>query len=358
MGDAGILWRTTDGVRWERLALPPAAPRPAAPGTPPASPPPATTPPTPGVQWTGLSFLDANLGWALGSRCADGTCHAVLRRTVDGGRTWLPGGDPKVSWMADEAPSALGVRVDSVVFADPLNGWLYGSGIYATHDGGLHWKELNLGYTFDVTPRGGTVWAVSYEGCASNPCGPTVSRAPVGSDAFTAPGGFDAGQPRGQLVAPDAGHAYYFGYDALVTTADGGATWTRRDLPCPDALGRTASAYGATTVWVVCGGTTDTGAQTLAVSSDAGATWRTTPLPGKGQAVGELRVLSETYAWRTGATRGILVTRDGGRTWRAAPGIGAAGALTFADPGHGWLISGNTVHRTTDGATWAEVSQP
>ncbi|HVF03536.1 MAG TPA: hypothetical protein VNA20_01730 [Frankiaceae bacterium] len=363
MGDEGQLWRTTDGERWERLALPPKAPL-AAPPKPPAAAPSDTD-----VEFTGLHFTDRRTGWALGRRCVGGRCRAVLRRTTDGGATWQVANAPAGSWRADDEAMPPH-RVSSVAFADERNGWLFGQNVFATHDGGRTWREVRSDYVYDVVPRGDVWWTVSYEGCASNPCGASVARGATGEDrARDVSSGYRTGHLRGWFDAPTARHAYFVdaSYDdpdgifspVVVGTDDGGSTWKTHAAPCPDAYRRGLSSYAPDGLWVLCSGNTD-GRQEVATSTDGGATWRTHRLPARGEEAGELRALSPTDAWRTGARSGLLVTRDGGRTWRAAPDIRTrVFALTFLDATHGWVLDRDGhVWRTTDGATWARLGRP
>ncbi|HWL36194.1 MAG TPA: hypothetical protein VNQ77_08355 [Frankiaceae bacterium] len=356
MGDAGLLWRTTDGTSWERLALPPGAPRAA--GTPP---PPAVSVGLreAGVVWNDVAFASPLLGWAVGQRCAAAHCETVLRRTVDGGLTWLKLPDPGKGWDGED-PHAPG-KVTSVTFADARLGWLYGEDVLVTHDGGLTWKDIGSRFTYDVVPRGDAVWAVTHEGCLGTPCSPMVVRGTPAGDRFGEPVLVTGSRARGVFAAGSEEHAYFLHPDdgeslpAVERTADGGETWRVSPAPCRGSL----SAYAPTGLWLVCASGSDGAPQTMSVSTDGGRRWRTRPLPTKGPIAGEVVAFSAEHAWRTGANRGLLVTRDGGASWRAAPEVTAkVTALTFTDATHGWLLAGNALWRTTDGATWQRLGRP
>lgn len=342
MGDAGQLWRTGDGQRWTELALPPGGPRRTAP------PPPARGLNEPGVTWTGVSFLDARRGWALGERCDGSLCGPVLRRTADGGETWQRADAPVVTWS--RGPELDGDRLRGVVFADERRGWLYGPALYATGDGGATWARLPAGYVGGVEPRGRDAWVVATDGCVGTPCYPRVLRA--GTDGEPV----DLDSPLvgrfGSFASAGERDAFLVG-DTAIATRDGGRTWTSVTRPCDVG---SVDAWAPGRLWAVCAGADATAAQSQAVSTDGGRTWRRTPLPGTGESTGEIVAFSETYAWRTGANRGVLVTRDGGRTWTGAPTVGErVEDLTFADERHGWLLAGNVLHRTTDGVTWERL---
>lgn len=365
MGDAGILWRTTDGIAWERRTLPPGAPR--------ATGSPATTPPAPlserGVAFTGLFFLDASRGWALGRRCAMHTCFAVMRRTSDGGRTWQAAGAPHRTWD-DQQPLMPG-EVRSVTFADERNGWAYGPGFWATHDGGATWREVLQATVREVLVRGSAVWLVAYNSCASMDCEPSVLRATVGSDTFTGPDDSPI-KTRAELAAPDATHAYLVEIDpgehpSVVATADRGRTWVRHEAPCANAYRRAAAAAG--TLWVVCEYDGGGGSAPIATarSTDGGAHWTTTPKRVEQGYPSVLVPLSGTAAWRAddGVGEGIRSTSDGGATWHTYPlpdndsGGGGPYAFGMLDARHGWaLFANNTFLRTDDGATWVAMTPP
>jgi photosystem II stability/assembly factor-like uncharacterized protein len=372
MGDAGALWRTTDGATWQRFALPD--------GGPPATTPPPThlgpaptTPPAPAalLDYTGLSFPDVRHGWALGERCAGNTCRAVLRRTDDGGDTWHPAHAPGGTWAADKAGAAN--RVRGVTFADARNGWLYGNTFYATHDGGATWRRL-AGGAASVLVRDGALWVVGNQTCADGACPVPVRHGSVGSDTFT------SSEPLAvaALAAADATHAYVV--DSRTTqssndpaprvraTADGGRTWASYPAPCPDALMRTIAVAGGD-LWAFCGYEGGGGNQPhrVAHSTDGGAHWNERPSTDGMGYVDKLVALSAAVAWRgdSGIAASIKVTGDGGRSWRIAPapgdvqGSGGTYVLEVLDATHGFaLCTGNVFVRMTDGRTWHAITTP
>ncbi len=72
--------------------------------------------------------------------------------------------------------------------------------------------------------------------------------------------------------------------------------------------------------------------------------------------------VSKEEGWVSGAAGTILHTKDGGNSWTVELGGDphAEGAelkrLFFADSTHGWAQAWNTLFRTTDGASWQQVS--
>ncbi len=346
MGDAGILWRTTDGNAWERLALPPSGPRA-------TGPPKALAKVDPGVEFTGLSFLDANRGWVVGHRCVAKTCRAVLRRTDDGGDSWRAVNAPTGAWQSgpDTAPG--------VAFADERNGWVYGPALFSTHDGGATWRRLAPGGHL-VVVRGDTVWVVDQDF--------QLRRGPVARDHL---GRLPLEARHASFTAADALHAYVVstpGGDAEPTvsaTGDGGKTWRSRPAPCPQPIVRVAYARTPTDLWVVCGDEGGGGNQqhTVARSTDGGAHWRYVKGDNEGY-VGGIVAVGPNLAWRrdSSSTAGIKVTRDGGRTWRTdleEPTGGGVLALDIVDPTHGFaLLWEGLVYRTKDGEHWESLPRP
>ena len=348
MGDAGQLWRSYAATRWERLPLPPAAPRPA-------------TPLGPrglgghgAYRWKDVSFIDAQHGWALGHQCTARACNSYLRSTADGGDTWRSDGRASnSSWPVNET-GVHAAAVDRMVFADASNGWTFGTGMFATHDGGRSWRQVRLGFAvLDVVPRDGVLWAVSYLDCDAKPCGARVHRGTVGSDVLPLlPAQPDVGSAPARFVAVDAQRAFLVG-DSVAATTDGGRTWTKHALPCPRSA---PSATPSGSLWLVCAAATETGAQSHAISNDGGATWARTPLPGKGTALGEIVAVDDKVAFRSGGTRGVLVTHDGGAQWEgSAAVVDRVTSLEILNRHRGWLIAGNVLYRTTDGVTWERL---
>jgi photosystem II stability/assembly factor-like uncharacterized protein len=344
MGDAGILWRTTDGRRWERLDLPPAAPRAST----------ARGLDEPGVTFYDVSFVDPRHGWAVGETCSL-RCRTVVRRTSDGGRSWQPAATLPGDWEAEGDGQNPG-QVDRVSFADEKHGWLYGPNVWQTDDGGATWRHLpRIREVTDVEPRGRVVWMRAYDP-------PAVWRGTIGGDDLAVvPGSDQASLRGGTFVALDEEVAYHLESlavtdltDVFSSTHDGGVTWTRDASRCKRGYA-TLAAHARDRLWLVCGSFVKDTAQTLLRSDDGGRTWRHVPLPGRGGAVGDIVAFSDSYAWRSGANAGLLVTRDGGTTWQAAAVTGKVSALTFTDDRHGWAIADGVLWRTTDGNGWERL---
>ena len=100
-------------------------------------------------------FADANTGWAVGT--ADSTGANVILYTTDGGATWT------------HQDVGFGVDLKDIAFSDASNGWIAGTGgiAYVTSDGGLTWSEIatNADDLLGVEPISTTsVWVVGEGG--------------------------------------------------------------------------------------------------------------------------------------------------------------------------------------------------
>jgi len=123
------------------------------------------------------------------------------------------------------------------------------------------------------------------------------------------------------------------GYNGrIISTNDGGATWTTRFSGTGSSLLRLTSS-DAGTVWAVG----DSGA--LLKSVDAGASW-TRVLVGNTSSLNSIRFLDAQRGWITGANGTLLATQDGGKTWTPQY-TGTQKSLSdvfFVDARTGWLL--------------------
>ena len=363
MGDAGQLWRTAGGRRWERLALPPRAA---------AAPPPVAesfhAPREENVGVRSLHFLDRRRGWAVAAKCTQpsgGTCSAVLRRTADGGVTWEAVPGPAATWTPTSdmlTPPARALA--GVAFADDRTGFVFGGDVHITTDAGATWRKLDFGGRFvtAVQVRGDTYWAVGYELCDGWPCRATFYRGRVGEEP-RALSGYDVAEPTGAWWAADADTAYWVDQHpagdrhrpVVSGTTDGGATWQTYPAPCPGYQDRTLTSPAPGRLWALCvNDRRGRGPELLARSDDGGRTWRSSEVHAAETPRG-LRALSPDFGWFVAYGDGVYVTRDGAATWQRMQVPPEFTRVTFADPEHGWLLDVRTLYRTTDGRHWERL---
>jgi photosystem II stability/assembly factor-like uncharacterized protein len=274
----------------------------------------------------GLSAVSSQVAWASG---ANGT----VLRTVDGGVTWQPRPIEGASSLDFRDVDAFSDDVAYVLSIGPGDA----SRIYKTSDGGAHW-DPQFG---DKDPK-------------------------VFLDAMAF---WDA--DHGVAVGDSVADALF-----ILTTANGGRTWTRLDTATlPRALPH-EGAFAASGTNVAVSGREDawiaTGAGRVHHSSDGGRSWSvsTTPVP-SGESSGIFSVafrdrnhgvvVGGDYRNETAAVNNAALTSDAGTTWRTSSrGLSGyrsvvasvpstKGAYVAAGPsGVDWSVD--------DGRTWTAVS--
>ena len=326
-----------------------------------------------GFQPASVTFVSDQQGWVLGwAPCARAVCTSLVR-TVDGGRSWA--GIPA---PADALGSGQGdPGVSFVRFADSLDGWIFGSDLWSTHDGGGHWARQTLPGGYGVASlevSGATAYALGVQGSGQPGGGPAdLFQSPVGADAWApVPGAQLTGVHSGVLVASGTG------VWAVAETAGGsaflaksGSGWVGRTLPCAQpTLSVTASS--ALDLDAVCsgGGAAGSASKQLYESSDGGQSWHpggAAPLGGDLEGIGapsrSVAVIgaasgaSWLYATFDGGSTWATVYQDtSGRPWRdigftsATQGVAVEGAVIFGQSG----LPPNQMLVTVDGGhTWA-----
>jgi photosystem II stability/assembly factor-like uncharacterized protein len=231
----------------------------------------------------GLSAVSPQVAWASG---ANGT----VLRTVDGGVNWQPRAVPGASTLDFRDVDAMSDHVAYVLSIGPGEA----SRIFKTNDGGEHW-DLQF-----------------------QDNGPAVF---LDAMAF-----WDA--DRGVAVGDSVGGALY-----ILTTTNGGRTWTRLDAaPLPAALPN-EGAFAASGTNVAVSGRSDawiaTGASRVLHSTDGGRSWSvaTTPVP-SGESSGIFSVafrdrdhgvvVGGDYRDESAAVSNAAITSDGGAAWRSS----------------------------------------
>ena len=151
----------------------------------------------------------------------------------------------------------------------------------------------------------------------------------------------------------DAQHGWAAGQGVIITTSDGGATWTRQ-YSGPAGIA-SLDFVDASHGWAVALG------DGLLRTTDGGVTWAEAGEPGGGRFLRSVDFVSPTEGWGIAVpsggagpkTRGTLVrTTDGGETWATvqpdiADSVCVAGSVMFAGTGSKVLGS------TDGGSTWS-----
>ena len=382
---ASVTPRTGGGIAESSAALRPSFPIPSA--APTAAPVPADFRPT------SVTFVGTGTGWVIGQagtpgHCATAVCTS-LARTDTAGNSWY-GVPAPVTGPADGATGVSQVR-----FLNLDDGWAFGPQLWATHDGGQVWAQIDthgqrvtdletvgdrVFGVFATCAGGGAAFA---GGCTSftlysSPAG-TDDWAPVGAatSGLAAAGGGNGSaslsltETRGYLLAPDG--SLYSG------PTGGSAPWhlvARIPAACtvgpaqPDAQpeGALLGAEPGENLILVCGSVqswgnpgAETQDKTIFGSADGGASWRMiAKAPALGVATSVAASPAETVILAT--DRGIDVLPAGRTTWKQLTLAGAsAGGFAFVGmttPEQGVALPANaqagTVWFTFDGGrTWA-----
>jgi hypothetical protein len=113
---------------------PDASPTPTPPGLPPVP---------PNFAASSVTFVSTSTGWVIGQAGTPGHCGppnpdicTSVAATDDGGSTWH-GVPAPVS-----GPPDGGTGVSQIRSLDGVSGWAFGPQLYATHNGGQHWKAV------------------------------------------------------------------------------------------------------------------------------------------------------------------------------------------------------------------------
>ena len=287
----------------------------------------------------------------MGEEAGPGLQPPCILATTDGGRTW-------------KAQKPAGLDSSSELFdvacADVAHAWVVGyyNKILATTDGGATWKAQDPGLA------SGSLMTIAFAD-ASHGCA-------VGEDAFTdctivttSNGGATWTQRRSTglgaedaqlwgVAFGDAAHAVAVGSDGptVVRTSDGGATWL---VTATNGTTRHLSGVAfadATHGWAV--GAEHKGENTILATADGGITWARQH-SGLAASLTAVACTDASRAWAVGFFGTIVATADGGVTWTAqASGVGDHHLydVAFADASHGWAVGGQgTIVVTSDGGT-------
>ena len=340
--------------------------------TPPPSATPAPTPsalgaaggPVPAAfKAVSVTFISTETGWALGTgTCAKPPCTGIVR-TRDGGQTWR--GIPAPAAGTNTGDGSVSTR--ELRFADQLNGFAFASSLFATHDGGGHWRRIAVkGSVASLEVAGGRFWAVlhgcdSVEGTCTAP-GSVITGA-VGGDAVTtvmplAPGVTGQVVLHGPLVYLALARLNQQSTAPQLKVASGGGSFAARPIPCGSTEVPYLAAAGDTSLALVCQ-SSDAGAgqqpKHYYGSTDSGRTWTRRADPAG--LIGTVVAATGSAVFVGNQRTGLQVSRDGGRTWATSLASEAGTSYVgFVDDSFGEAVVGDALELTRDaGRTWARV---
>ena len=327
-----------------------------------------------GFQPASATFVSAADGWVLGTApCATPPCTSILR-TRDGGTTWE-------GISAPPAPLTNGTTagVAHLRFADPLDGWAYGSTpagsvLYATHDGAISWHAVTLpvgGQLSALEAAAGAVHAVVIS--SSGPV--RILSASAHSDQWAAsPTTVPVGAgpaPHAQLVL-NGTSGWVVEVDRTVVAGarlnDG--AWTAWQPPCTNVQGPAVLAASSPLQLVA---TCQVGlwsapqGEHLFTSHDGGVTFAESTGPAD-PTEGSAAIATPAPGVVVAGSGSLVATFDGGASWSTVYAGGSGGGplveVGFTTPTHGIAVLGDPSHhsilaRSSDGGhTWEPVTFP
>lgn len=287
----------------------------------------------PRVRLANLTFLNDEMGWALGTRpCGQPPCTFVVH-TEDGGRTWS-GLAPLPAYLWEEDVCSTKERlltpcVETVTFATPEVGFAFGPQLFVTRDGGRTWLEepgptiLALQASRDIVYR-----VVQLRGVDED----VVQRQSVArpDDWETLPlqvhGDMDpllVEGPATVYVIPNVAQG-----QAIYRSRDSGENWVRLPSPC-DPGG--ANIFDAGTIpgarlAVLCAVFQETAY--VRTSADAGATFRpaqAVPVLDRYAGAQHIGAASTDVLLVSDDSDNVQLTLDHGRTWEVVATLGSEG---------------------------------
>ena len=346
-----------------------------------------------------IAFTSPAAGYGMFTRQAGGRCQVLAGRTTDGGASFEPLA-PITPWPCGGTLPATALAADS-----HGDGFLYDPGLFVTHDGGRTWANGHQpGTVLAIATAGRSAWMLradcprhggscplrllesadggrTWAPSPAQPPGATV-RAVAGQPAAEGAAGqtwlLRTGRSSAYVLSSPAGDVAPMWF-----TADGGATWSARQVRCGPitAISATLTAAPGGTLLAVCAGQPSAGYQEKSAgrSADGGSHWAVhTPCPVPGMSchgtpldsgyLGQIDAVSADTAFLAGDRSSLLVTTDGGSRWRAVrPVIGDSGGGTaqviFVSRRDGFVLGDDArrgerpaIWRTADGgAHWSAV---
>jgi photosystem II stability/assembly factor-like uncharacterized protein len=274
-----------------------------------------------------------------------------MAESHDGGSTWSPLPVPADAPSVDDVEGARGDTAAYARFGSAQDGWLYGGGLWATHDGGLTWTHLDLpGAVHRLEAAAGTAWALVDVGDSQE----QLWSSPVGEDDWRRVPRVDVFGPADLAVQGERVVVLGAGQSPGWTNASG--SFVLSENPCTHSLETRLTGSGS--LWATC--VTGTAAH-IATSHDEGVTWSDVPVDtGEGALPNSVSVGARSTGEAVVAIPQQPLSRlttDGALTAVTEPPSGdSVDYLGFTTRDIGYAIVGVNLWRTDDGAeTWRKL---
>ena len=296
------------------------------------------TPATP-VEVLSVSFVSPRVGYLLGER-GEQASRVLVRKTVNGGRTWTavhaPAAPVADMFQSSPPPDAVG----SVYFPSQSGGWAFGPALWHTTDGGVTWRRERVPgpvTDFEVASGGRLLAVVTVTGRSGTP-DLRLYAAPAGADDWRAVPGAALSDVSGASLAVSGRTGYLLAsrYDLarpvlLAGPVTGPARWRALPAPCP---GSWSAALAASPGWLFAGCGSEPGAgnqlKTAFVSRDGGRAWHRVASPPMGGYLGGATMSAGGTIFLSGERMDIYISRDRGRGWHESPSLRNAAGLANA----------------------------
>src|SRR6185437_8320523 len=305
-------------------------------------------PPPKGFEADSASFVSARTGFVLGTRhCSELPCKALLRKTVNGGKTWTSVPAPPVSLVPPFTAPPLS-NVSTVRFSSASDGWSFNPGLWATTDGGARWHRVSLpGEVVTLAASDGVVFVVT-EPVNGGLGQARLYRSRVGASTWTRVTGVSSAN-----ALTVSGHSVWAGVaPTMSTSTDGGKHWSKLPFSCPPNLPDATAVAAASPANVALACTNPSSPQpgespkAVFTSANGGRTFHLAGHPGHPGNTGLIamppgRPQVITLTATSGASY-LYRSADGGMTWRMATYFD--GGLGFRDLAYASATTGYLIH--------------
>ncbi|HXZ99014.1 MAG TPA: hypothetical protein VEK76_01570 [Candidatus Binatia bacterium] len=345
------------------------SPQPATSATQPTHQPTATPAPAlpgGGFQPAAVTAISESDFWMLGTARLCSGCAPIIVRTTDGGATFSAIAPPP-GQFADYSQGTA-TSISDLRFADAVDGWGFGPGLWATHDDGAHWVAIDLhAKVVDLEPGADGYVYAAVDTCATTqptgslPCFYEVERSPVTTDTWNVVLKIAGGNQPEPSLGVHGTDVWLMDTAGIWRSLDEGVSFTPLPNPCGAQLGGEIYPVSPTAVWAFC----PTGMEGGPWLSTNGGESFTSEYGGAAYPnSARIGAVSASTAFVTGGGA-VNETTDGGTTYRSISGFGGGDVtwLGFTDPTVGYALveSGQgtqrTLWRTGDaGARWSLVT--